>query len=191
MPSASGIRRSLLRASRVLPDPPGSLVWDGGFESNVVGGGFTWRYPSFIGGVRDHSRYKGKTFGESLPPADLQRPQQCEFQRCLSIHPRPAFHHLSVFRVGTDACYCPPIKACALDCTPSVTRSIPSPGRMTFGALSRGRKSNFPGRPGNDVRELQLCVSRLPSAKFDSKIRGSAWIDDVALVPLSAENTGQ
>jgi hypothetical protein len=33
------------------PDPPGSLVWDGGFETNVVGGGFTWRYPSFIDGV--------------------------------------------------------------------------------------------------------------------------------------------
>jgi hypothetical protein len=42
---------------------------------------------------------------------------------------------------------------------------------------------------GSDVRELQLCVSRLPSAKFDSKIGGSAWIDDVALVPRSAENT--
>src|SRR5271156_488433 len=33
------------------PDPPASLVWDGGFESNIVGGGFTWRYSSFTGGV--------------------------------------------------------------------------------------------------------------------------------------------
>src|SRR5580692_3451469 len=34
------------------PDPPGSLVWDGGFESNIAKGGFTWYYPSFIGGVQ-------------------------------------------------------------------------------------------------------------------------------------------
>jgi hypothetical protein len=47
----------------------------------------------------------------------------------------------------------------------------------------------LPWNSGSDVRELQLCVSRLPSAKFDSKIGGSVWIDDVALVPQSAENT--
>jgi tetratricopeptide (TPR) repeat protein len=49
----------------------------------------------------------------------------------------------------------------------------------------------LPWTSGNDVRELHLCVSRLPSAKFPSKIGGSAWIDDVSLVPLSAENTKQ
>src|SRR5271169_888035 len=46
----------------------------------------------------------------------------------------------------------------------------------------------FPWTAGNDVRELHLCVTRLPSAKFDRKIHGSAWIDDVALVPKPAEN---
>jgi cytochrome c-type biogenesis protein CcmH/NrfG len=49
----------------------------------------------------------------------------------------------------------------------------------------------LPWTSGNDVRERHLCVSRLPSAKFPSKIGGSAWIDDVNLVPLSAENTKQ
>jgi hypothetical protein len=48
-------------------------------------------------------------------------------------------------------------------------------------------KVELPWTSGNDVRGLQLCVSRLPSAKFDNKIRGSAWIDDVALVQESAE----
>jgi len=52
-------------------------------------------------------------------------------------------------------------------------------------------KIELPWTSGNDVRELQLCVSRNPSAKFDSKIRGSAWIDDVVLVPVSAEPAKQ
>jgi hypothetical protein len=49
----------------------------------------------------------------------------------------------------------------------------------------------LPWTSGNDVRGLHLCVSRLPSAKFPNKIGGSAWIDDVSLVPQSAENTKQ
>jgi hypothetical protein len=44
---------------------------------------------------------------------------------------------------------------------------------------------------GRDVQEMQLCVTRLRSEKFDSKILGSAWIDDVALVPESAERSKQ
>jgi hypothetical protein len=48
-----------------------------------------------------------------------------------------------------------------------------------------------PWTSGNDVRGLPLCVSRLASAKFPDKIAGSAWIDDVSLVPQSAENTKQ
>ncbi len=44
---------------------------------------------------------------------------------------------------------------------------------------------------GKDVSELQLCVTRLPSEKFDSKILGFAWIDDVDLVPEPAERSKQ
>jgi hypothetical protein len=50
-------------------------------------------------------------------------------------------------------------------------------------------KVELPWTSGKDVRELQLCVSRNASAKFDSKIRGSAWIDDLALVLESAETS--
>src|SRR6266851_5503475 len=28
-----------------LPDPPGSILWDGGFESGVSGAGFSWLFP--------------------------------------------------------------------------------------------------------------------------------------------------
>ncbi len=54
-----------------------------------------------------------------------------------------------------------------------------------------GTQVELPGTSGNDVRELHLGVSRLPSAKLPGKIGGSAWIDDVSLVPQSAENTKQ
>jgi hypothetical protein len=40
---------------------------------------------------------------------------------------------------------------------------------------------------GKNVQEMQVCVARLPSQEFDDKIQGIAWVDDVALVPVSAE----
>ncbi len=34
------------------PDPPGSLLWDGGFESGYAGGGFAWHYSEHIRNVQ-------------------------------------------------------------------------------------------------------------------------------------------
>jgi hypothetical protein len=46
----------------------------------------------------------------------------------------------------------------------------------------------MPWNAEKDVSELKLCVTRLPGEKFDSKILGFAWIDDVDLVPEPAES---
>jgi hypothetical protein len=46
----------------------------------------------------------------------------------------------------------------------------------------------MPWNAEKDVGELKLCVTRLPSEKFDSKILGFAWIDDVDLVPEPAKS---
>jgi hypothetical protein len=39
--------------------------------------------------------------------------------------------------------------------------------------------------PAN-VRQLRVCVRRHPSDDFASRIHGTAWVDDVALVPQPA-----
>ena len=44
-----------------------------------------------------------------------------------------------------------------------------------------------PWSSGKKVQEMQVCVARLPSQEFDDKIQGIAWVDDVGLVPVSAE----
>jgi len=172
------------------PDPPASLVWDGGFESNIVGGGFTWRYSSFTGGVVINLDAKEKHSGKhSL---------------------RLTFNGLSNVNFN-DVCQYIPVQPS----TPYrfsawvLTHSLSTDQGVRFGLRSLGDSSSstawtdgvegtqpwtkieLPWTSGNDVRELQLCVSRNPSAKFDSKIRGSAWIDDVVLVPVSAEPAKQ
>jgi hypothetical protein len=166
--------------------PPGSVVWDGGFGSNVIGGGFTWRYAPFVGGVVTTLDTKEKHSGN----------------RSLRL----TFNGLSNVNFN-DVCQYVPVQPSTSYRFSSwvMTRSLSTDQGVRFGLHSIGdsasrvawtddvegtqpwTKIELPWTSGSDVRELQICVSRMPSAKFDSKIRGSAWIDDVALVPESAE----
>ncbi len=169
-------------------DLAGSLVWDGGFESNVVVGGLTWYYPSLVGGVMITLDRKEKHSGNRslrLTFNGLRNVNFSDVCQYVAVEPSTSYWFSAWVR----------------------TQGISTDQGVRFGLHSVGDSENsiawtedvrgtqpwtqvkFLWTSGSDVRELQLCVSRLPSAKFDSKIGGSAWIDDVALVPRSAENT--
>jgi hypothetical protein len=172
------------------PDPPGSLVWDGGFESNIAKGGFTWYYPSFIGGVQVTLDTKEKHSGN--------RSLRLTFNGLRNVDFNDACQYVAV-QPSTSYRFSAWVRA----------RDISTDQGVRFGLHSLSESVNsiawtedvkgtqpwteveLPWTSGNGVRELLLCVTRQPSAKFDSKIRGSAWIDDVALVPQPAENTKQ
>lgn len=169
------------------PDPTGSLVWDGGFETNIVGGGFAWRYSSFVDGVVLTLDTKEKHSGN--------RSLRLTFNGLTNV-------------TFNDVCQFVPVQPSTsyLFSAWVLTRSLSTDQGVRFSLRSIGDPNNsvawtddaegtqpwtkveLPWTSGKDVHELQLCVSRLPSAKFDSKIRGSAWIDDVVLVPAAAEN---
>jgi len=169
-------------------DLAGSLVWDGGFESNVVVGGLTWYYPSLVGGVMITLDTKEKHSGNRslrLTFSGLRNVNFSDVCQYVAVEPSTSYWFSAWVR----------------------TQDISTDQGVRFGLHSVGDSENsiawtedvrgtqpwtqvkFLWTSGSDIRELQLCVSRLPSAKFDSKIGGSAWIDDVALVPRSAENT--
>jgi len=46
----------------------------------------------------------------------------------------------------------------------------------------------MPWSSGKDVQELQVCLVRFPSGEPENKIQGTAWVDDVALVPEPSEH---
>jgi hypothetical protein len=46
----------------------------------------------------------------------------------------------------------------------------------------------LPWSSGKDVWELQVCLVRFPSEEEENKIQGTAWVDDVALVPEPTEH---
>jgi hypothetical protein len=47
-------------------------------------------------------------------------------------------------------------------------------------------KIEMPWTPPKDVQSVQVCISRNPADEFNIRIQGTAWVDDVSLVPQSA-----
>ncbi|MGC2286766.1 MAG: tetratricopeptide repeat protein [Candidatus Acidiferrum sp.] len=172
------------------PHPPGSLVWDGGFETNVVGGGFTWRYLSYASGVQIALDTKEKHSGNRslrLIFSGLQNVNFADVCQLIPVQPSTTYRFSAWVRthsLSTDQ-----------GVRFGLRSASPSDHSVVWTDDLRGTQPwtqiVLPWTSGKDVQELQLCITRLASAQFDSKIFGLAWIDDVALVPQSAESPTQ
>jgi tetratricopeptide (TPR) repeat protein len=171
-------------------DPPNSLVWDGGFESDTVGGGFTWRYPALIGGVQIRVDTKERHSGNRslrLIFNGLQNVNFSDVCQYVAVQPYTSYKFSAW------------VKTRALSTDQGIRFALHSiSGTDNSLVWTNDLRDTQPWTPivlswtsGKDVRELQLCVTRLPSGQFDSKIHGSAWIDDVLLTPESAEPAKQ
>ncbi len=49
---------------------------------------------------------------------------------------------------------------------------------------SRGHDLQRYGQGSKENQETQICLRRDASDQEDNKIRGTAWVDDVALTPI-------
>jgi hypothetical protein len=162
-------------------------LWDGGFESGVTGGGYSWLFPEGLRNVQiiidAQEKYSGN---HSL---------------------RLTFDGKSIV-TSTDICHYVPV-------APSTsyrfsawvkTRAVTTDQGVRFLLRSLGTQGasevvtpdvhgsepwtriEIPWSSGNDVQELQVCLIRLLSDQLENKIKGTTWVDDVALVPESAEH---
>ena len=169
-------------------DVPGSLVWDGGFESNIANVAFTWRYSSEANGVQVGLDTREKHAGNHSLRLTFNGLRNMDFHdvcQYIAVRPGAAYD----FSAWVE------------------THSLSTDQGVRFGLYSEGDTTNsiawtddvrgtqpwtqlrLAWAAAPDVRELYLCVSRIPSAQFDSKIHGFAWIDDVTLIPHPQESS--
>lgn len=169
-----------------LPSPADSLLWDGGFESGIFGNGFAW---TLTGGTQSvqisfdtrekHSGNRSlrllfngtRNLGLNSPCAEVAVQPSTDYRfsawvKTLSITTEQGIR-FQLRPMGT------------LDNSTVVTSDLR--GTQPWTNIETSWTS------GKDVQELQVCVARLPSQEFDDKIQGIAWVDDVSLVPASAE----
>jgi tetratricopeptide (TPR) repeat protein len=168
-------------------DPPGSLVWDGGFESGIVGTGFAWRYPPQSGSVQIALDPEVKHSGNYSLRLMFDGKHNVNFSDVCQIVPvQPSADYVFSAWVRTRALTTDQgirfVLTSAGDSGNSSVWTSDVQGTQSWIRIER------PWTASKDVRELQICASRGISQNLDNAIAGTAWIDDVALFPQSTES---
>jgi len=164
-------------------DLPGSVLWDGGFETGIGGGAFAWRFPAPSGGVRSAFDARQIHSGKHSVRLTFDGRHNVNFDGiCTNAEVRPDTRYrlsawLRTQTLTTDEGIRLRIHGYADSSHGVSVESSDVRGTQPWTLLE------MPWTSGNDVRYARVCVVRKPSGKFDSQIQGTAWIDDVALVP--------
>src|SRR5882757_2930362 len=170
-----------------LPSPQGSVLWDGGFESNVKDGGFSWLMSQEFRNVQSSIDTQEKHSGNRSLRIVFDGKSNVYFSGiCHYVPVKPSTRYLFSAWVKTKALTSDQgirfqLHALGTQDTSSVVTSEVH-GSVNWTLLE------LPWSSAKDVQELQVCVVRLPSDEAENKIQGTAWVDDVALVPRPAEH---
>jgi tetratricopeptide (TPR) repeat protein len=166
-----------------LHDPPGSVVWDGSFESGVSGAGFAWRIPPLTGGVETFLDTSEKHSGKQSLRLTFDGKHNVNFLdvcQYVAVEPSTAYRFsawLLTRSITTDQgirFYLNPIPSSAAS-PPVSTSDVRGTQPWT--------KIQLQWTSAKDVHELQICLQRSATDSSDNRIQGTAWIDDVALTP--------
>jgi len=175
--------RQALRATHWPQDADNSsVVFNGGFEHDLLNGGFDWREDPISGAsfrLDDNVAHTGRrslqiTFDGSAN-LDFQNLQQL-----CPVEPGRRYHFAAYARldkISTDS----GIRFAIYDTFHPATLQI-----LTADLI--GSRPWFLVEAdlltGPETHLLTISLRRLPSWKFDNKLRGTVWVDDVSLVPV-------
>ena len=165
-------------------DPPGSAIWDGGFESDTAGGGFGWRIQSQPGAQAGYDEQVRHSGARSL---------EIRFDGTQNVSFEGVCQSAAIGR-GTAYEFSAWVRTEALTTDKGVFFRLftPEEPRRPAAATAELRGSEpwtrvaIPWKAGKNVHLVQVCVERTPSQKLDNKIAGQVWVDDVALVPAAS-----
>jgi tetratricopeptide (TPR) repeat protein len=167
--------------------PPGSVLWDGGFESNVTGAGFSWLFSQEFRGVQVGIEAQEKHFGN--------RSLQLTFDGKSNVNFAGVCHYVPV-QPSTAYRFSAWVKTRTLTTDQGIRFQLRSLGTQDTSVAvtpdihgtAPWTRIELPWSSGRDVQELQVCLVRFPSGEPENKIQGTAWVDDVALVPEPSEH---
>ncbi len=169
-------------------DPPASVLWDGGFESGVNGGGLAWTIAPPTSGVQVAMDSKEKHSGRQSLQLGFDGKHNVNFSDVC---------HLAVVQPATTYRFSAWVRTQELSTDQGIRfrldwvedahgHSIETPEAH---GTQPWTKIELPWTAAAGVHQVRVCVSRNPSDVYGSRIHGTAWVDDVALVPESAAGT--
>ena len=158
-----------------------SLVYDGGFEKDISGGGFGWRQVDAMGGDFDFDKdvkHSGSRSARLIFDGTENLSYEGLFQYVLVS---PGAHYrfqgfLRTDQISTESGMrfeiVDPKDPQHLDAvTPNETGTLP--WTMEQVDFTTGPQTHL----------IQIRLVRRPSERLDNKLRGTVWIDDVTIVP--------
>lgn len=164
--------------------PSGTLVFNGGFENDILNGGFGWREHDPPGSSFDYDSSE-KHSGIRSARLTFDGSQNVEYgdlYQFVLVQPNARYRFQGFLRldqISTDSGMRfeirDPHHPRDLDVlTPNETGTEP----WTL------EESDFTTGPQTQL--ILIRVRRLPSQHFDNKLSGTVWVDDVAVVPLKS-----
>jgi tetratricopeptide (TPR) repeat protein len=162
-----------------------SLVFNGGFEHDLLNGAFDWREDPVSGAafssdsdvVHTGRRALRITFDGS---ANLDFQNLWQFS---PVEPRHRYHFAAYLRlegISTDS----GIRFAIYDAFHPAALQILSPDLVGSHPWSLVEADLV---TGPETHLLTIALRRVPSWKFDNKLRGTVWVDDVSLVPVPGD----
>jgi len=166
----------------------GSLVFNGGFEHDFANGGYDWREVTTSGVHFDFDSLSAHASSRSLRIQfeGTSNPDFHNLFQYVPVDPGTRYHFSAYLRtegVSTDR---------GIGFEIFDPRHPNQVHKVTSEVLGTNPWTHVQADvlTGPETRFLKIAVKRLPSWKFDNKLIGTAWIDDVSLTRISTASTG-
>jgi len=174
--------------------PQGSLIWNGGFEGELLNGGFAWRYMPVDGADMNFDEDTAHSGSRSLRVV-FDGSANVDFEHIwqwVVVEPNTHYRFSSYLKTeelttdsgirfqiedGSHPGNLPQFKLDPTRLTPNIV------GTQSW-ALD-----DMEFTTGPDTHLLRIVLRRVPSSRLGNKIRGTVWVDDVSLIPLAATNS--
>ena len=165
-----------------------SLVFNGGFEHDLLNGAFDWREDPVSGAAFSSDSDVVHAGGRALR-ITFDGSANLDFQNLWQFSPVEPRHryrfaaYLRLERISTDS----GIRFAIYDAFRPTALQILTPdlvGTHPWSLVEADLAT------GPETHLLIIALRRIPSWKFDNKLRGTVWVDDVSLVPVP-EDTKQ
>lgn len=164
------------------PDPAGSLIWDGSFESGFVGGGFTWQFTPVTRNVQISFDRSEKHSGEQSLRLLFNGLENLNFEDAC---------HQFVAAPGKSYLLSGWVKTQSLTSSEGVRLQISTfDGKSVASLQSNEIHGTQPwtqiALPWTSPQAAlsKVCLRRKMSDMPGSDIQGAAWLDDVTLLPV-------
>jgi tetratricopeptide (TPR) repeat protein len=165
-------------------DPEGSLIWDGGFESGYAGGGFAWHFVPATRDVQISIDRAEKHSGERSLRILFNGRQNLNFEdACHAIIPAPNQRYLLSAWIRTQQLTSSEgVRLQIFVFTPTANQSVTT---EEVHGTQEWKQIQLEWTAPEGASFGSVCVKRNMSDQHGANIGGAAWIDDVALVPVS------